>query len=205
MELVVTVSVPSNTDAVDEAAKNCNLYVVPSAPLIVPATAVVPLAELAYVRAGTAIPLFPPLSAIPNAPLAKIELYWMESSLAPVTYTPLPVLKAMMLGAADVPVVFWLEASVTPLAPLARAWLPDTSAPILFPSIVLPVDPEKMRMPLSVLPEITLPSPLMVEPIVLLSEFSMRMPLAELGRLRVPVGSVPRKSRRSYLRRHFPE
>src|ERR1700738_119228 len=85
----------------------------------------------------------------------------------PPILTPLPPLPEIILRALAPPTVLLAAASemMTPSMLLARGRLPVTSVPIRFPCTRLLL--AEMRTPHNVLPEITLPDPVVRPPMVL--------------------------------------
>ena len=74
--------------------------------------------------------------------------------------------------------------------------MPVASVPIRFPTTTLPAAPKSSWMPVNPLPEITLPAPAAVPPMVLFWDarelkFAMSTPSALLGMAAVPAAFVP--------------
>src|SRR5208337_4216809 len=134
-----------------------------------------------------------PLTPAPMLP--EISLPCTTLSVAPrPKLTPAPILSEITLRAPTaVPPIVLLDDSPirTPAALLGTASSPVASVPMKLPSTTLFVAPGSMFTPAPILPEITLPAPISVPPIVLLDDPSIRTPLALLGTARSPVASVP--------------
>src|ERR1051326_3490531 len=129
--------------------------------------------------------------------LERTALPVLASLLKPPMETPTSLLKAMVLPApvAVPPIVLLdeLEKIDTPFPLLAKADAPVISVPIKFPCTVFDDEPE-IETPSLPLPEITLPAPAAVPPIVLpVAPCKKNTPLLPLGIAILPVISVPIK------------
>ncbi len=108
--------------------------------------------------------------------------------------TPFSSLPEMRLPAAPVvpAIVFSREEKMfTPWPPLPRSAVPAALGPMRLPSTLFPVAPPTMLTPIPALPEMTLPAPAAVPPIVLFVAPSMITPLKPLPRAAVPSAFVP--------------
>ena len=137
---------------------------------------------------------------IPRGLFEKIELPRMLLPVPESTSTPLIPLKAMVLPAPEAvpPMVLLLLAPLkiaTPFKPLPSATVPVLSVPMRLPWMRLSVELLRKKklsriMPRRPLPEITLPAPGSVPPMVLPDTPSSVIP-SLLGTARVPLESVP--------------
>ncbi len=73
----------------------------------------------------------------------------------------------------------------------ASAVVPAAIKPMVLPSTVLPVEPLEILTPSSLLPDITLPPPLVVLPILFESESSIYTPCCTFPKSAVPAALVP--------------